>query len=175
LPSGSEYQVSTWFREKLGAGTFGTESCSARPASPMATITRSSRRGEVLHPHLHANAHLLAASTRKAQNILQSTTSSRTKRHLDHSGREFDVMKPKRTKITVEIRSKTPILPPIPVPRPAPRPVETARPVVAEPPKLKPQTVPPVETPVPEKPLWPDETPREGHQWHQARAGQTTA
>ena len=108
----------------------------------MATLTRSSRRADGLPRRHHANAHLLATSTRsnQAQNIFPNKPSSRTKRPLDHGDRDYGVLNPKRARISVGLFSKPQIpsppaggntrpvpIPPMPKPivaptKPAPRP-----------------------------------------------------
>jgi hypothetical protein len=78
----------------------------------MATITRSTRRTET-HPHSvrHANSQLIAAAiAHSAQNILQQNpVANRSKRPLDTSERDFDALKHKKTRFSVEILSKPPL------------------------------------------------------------------
>lgn len=73
----------------------------------MATLTRS-RRAEGLHPNtVNANARLIATSTRSAgQTICHNVTSGRTKR-LEIADCEYDTVRAKKQKLTVEIRSAT--------------------------------------------------------------------
>ena len=77
----------------------------------MATLTRSSRRIDGLHPHhANANTHLLATSAARnaAQNLFPRGGSGRNKRSLDGSECDFDPLSRKRTRIAVEIASHAP-------------------------------------------------------------------
>ncbi len=86
----------------------------------MASVTRS-RRVEALPPpvaHRHHGPHphpggAIATHTRAAgHNILQQANSPRPKRPFDPSGRDFEVISRKKTRLTVEIVSKPPGLTP---------------------------------------------------------------
>ncbi|CAM1504672.1 Fc.00g022630.m01.CDS01 [Cosmosporella sp. VM-42] len=72
----------------------------------MASVTRSTRRAEALHPHPHhhANAHL----TPSAPAIFHQAGGGvvRNKRPRDVADRDFDALKPKRTRISVEILAR---------------------------------------------------------------------
>jgi hypothetical protein len=87
---------------------------------PMATLTRSSRRAEALHPRSSSNANtrLIATSTRggavHAPGILKSPPAPRPqKRPLELSDGEYEELR-KKTRITVEIISRSTI----PIPKP---------------------------------------------------------
>ncbi|KAH7313520.1 something about silencing, SAS, complex subunit 4-domain-containing protein [Stachybotrys elegans] len=69
----------------------------------MASITRSSRRAEGLHSH-HGNG--TPPMTRSGPGLYHHD--GRTKRALDVVEREFESMRPKKTRIAVEILSKPP-------------------------------------------------------------------
>ncbi|KAF4988578.1 hypothetical protein FGRMN_9698 [Fusarium graminum] len=74
----------------------------------MASVTRSSRRAEVPHQH-HSHHHLTspAGVFAHAQGGGGAAPGGgRNKRPLDAHDRDFDVIKPKRTRITVEILAK---------------------------------------------------------------------
>lgn len=74
----------------------------------MATLTRSSRRIDGLHPHhANANTHLLATSAARnaAQNLFPRGAAGRNKRSLDGSDCDLDALNRKRAKITVDITS----------------------------------------------------------------------
>lgn len=78
----------------------------------MASVTRSTRRAEALHPHQHqhhhhANAHLVSPShSHPSAAAIFNQGAARNKRALDVADRDFDVIKPKRTRIAVEILAK---------------------------------------------------------------------
>lgn len=77
----------------------------------MATLTRSSRRIDGLHPHhANANTHLLATSAARnaAQNLFPRGGAGRNKRSLDGPDCDLDALNRKRAKITVEITSNAP-------------------------------------------------------------------
>jgi hypothetical protein len=73
----------------------------------MASVTRSSQRAEVPHQH-HSHHHLPspAGVFAHAQGGGGAPGGGRNKRPLDTHDRDFDVIKPKRTRITVEILAK---------------------------------------------------------------------
>ncbi|KAM5353023.1 hypothetical protein ACJ41O_001843 [Fusarium nematophilum] len=79
----------------------------------MASVTRSSRRAEGPHPHQHHSHHHLTPSAgvfTPAQGVGGSGGGGggggRNKRVLEAHDREFDAIKPKRTRITVEILAR---------------------------------------------------------------------
>ncbi|SPO07634.1 uncharacterized protein DNG_10329 [Cephalotrichum gorgonifer] len=77
----------------------------------MATLTRSTRRIDGLHPHhANANTHLIATSAARnaGQTIFPRGATARNKRPLDGSECDFDALNRKRTRITVEILSRVP-------------------------------------------------------------------
>ncbi|KAJ4266201.1 hypothetical protein NW762_004182 [Fusarium torreyae] len=75
----------------------------------MASVTRSSRRAEVPHQH-HSHHHLTppagAFAHAHAQGGGGGASGGRNKRALDTHDHDFDAIKPKRTRITVEILAK---------------------------------------------------------------------
>jgi len=92
------------------------------PPPPMATLTRSSRRADALHPRSSSNvsnARLIATSTRGGavhpQTILKSPPMMPRahKRPLEVSDHEYEAIR-KKTRITVEIISRSTI----PIPKP---------------------------------------------------------
>ncbi|KAI5467594.1 something about silencing, SAS, complex subunit 4-domain-containing protein [Mariannaea sp. PMI_226] len=72
----------------------------------MASVTRSTRRAEGLHPHQLASAHGHHLMPSAASAGLFHQASGRNKRTLDASDRDFDPIKHKKTRITVEILAK---------------------------------------------------------------------
>lgn len=93
----------------------------------MASVTRSTRRAEGLHPHHHASAHAHHLTPSAAASAGLFHQAARNKRALEGPERDFDVIKPKRSRITVEILAKgsqnladAVRAPPAPVPRPRP-------------------------------------------------------
>ncbi|OAQ62615.2 IQ calmodulin-binding domain-containing protein [Pochonia chlamydosporia 170] len=129
----------------------GDRQCQASPSSPMASVTRSNRRAEGLHhphhghhhhPHPHPHPqqhphHLTNPLTRTGNPTASLFASSdgvgrggRQKRTLEPADRDIDALKPKKTRIAVEIlarhqpppvqgvRTATVVQPP-PIPRPA--------------------------------------------------------
>ncbi|KAF4463925.1 hypothetical protein FALBO_9252 [Fusarium albosuccineum] len=85
--------------------------CQASSRLQMASVTRSSRRAEGPHPHQHQHhslAHLTpsAGVFAHAQGGAGGGGGGRSKRVLDAHDRDFDAIKPKRTRITVEILAK---------------------------------------------------------------------
>jgi hypothetical protein len=69
----------------------------------MASITRSSRRAEGLHPH-HGNS-----NSRSGPQAFPTGGGRRTKRILDvGTERDFEAIKPKKQRIAVEILAKSP-------------------------------------------------------------------
>ncbi|KAH7155752.1 something about silencing, SAS, complex subunit 4-domain-containing protein [Dactylonectria estremocensis] len=102
----------------------------------MASVTRSTRRAEGL-PHHHASAHghghHLTPSTAASAGLFHQA--ARSKRPLEGPEHDFDVIKPKRTRISVEILAKgmhnlgeavrVPPAQPAAAPAPRPRPLAT--------------------------------------------------
>ncbi|KAF4977984.1 hypothetical protein FZEAL_5566 [Fusarium zealandicum] len=77
----------------------------------MASVTRSSRRAEGLHPHQHHSHHHLTPSAGvfgpgQGGAGGGGGGGGRNKRALDTHEHDFDAIKPKRTRITVEILAK---------------------------------------------------------------------
>ncbi|KAH8734550.1 something about silencing, SAS, complex subunit 4-domain-containing protein [Ilyonectria robusta] len=72
----------------------------------MASVTRSTRRAEGLHPHHHASAHAHHLTPSAAASAGLFHQAARNKRALEGPERDFDVIKPKRSRITVEILAK---------------------------------------------------------------------
>ncbi|KAJ4194648.1 hypothetical protein NW767_009834 [Fusarium falciforme] len=104
----------------------------------MASVTRSSRRAEGPHPHQHLAHHHLTPSTGVFAHTQGGAGGGggRSKRVLDAHDRDRDALKPKRTRITVEILAKgshglSDIIPDNLVPPPARNPRQTATPTVA--------------------------------------------
>ncbi|KPM45826.1 hypothetical protein AK830_g660 [Neonectria ditissima] len=72
----------------------------------MASVTRSTRRAEGLHPLHHASAHAHGHHLTPSASAGLFHQGGRNKRALEGSERDFDVIKPKRSRIAVEILAK---------------------------------------------------------------------
>lgn len=74
----------------------------------MASVTRSSRRAEVPHQHHHHSHHHLPspASVFAHTQGGGAPGAGRNKRVLDAHDRDFDAIKPKKSRITVEVPAK---------------------------------------------------------------------
>lgn len=79
--------------------------CQAFCRLPMASVTRSSRRAEAPHQH-HPHHHLTPPAGVFAHAQGGGGGGGRNKRALDTHDRDFDAIKPKRTRLTVEIFAK---------------------------------------------------------------------
>ncbi|OAA40659.1 hypothetical protein NOR_05747 [Metarhizium rileyi] len=146
----------------------------------MASVTRSNRRPEGLHhahhhrphPHPHTHHHLASPLTSRAGNPANGLFASsdgagrggRQKRTLEPADRDIDALRPKKTRIAVEIlarhqplpaqgvRTSTVVQPPFPpIPRPAPAPPPRAISTNAQKPisTLTTTTTTPVAPPIP--------------------------
>ncbi|KAG4255031.1 hypothetical protein FPRO03_05756 [Fusarium proliferatum] len=78
--------------------------CQAFGRLPMASVTRSSRRAEA--PHQHHPHHHLTPPAGVFAHAQGGGGGGRNKRVLDTHDRDFDAIKPKRTRLTVEIFAK---------------------------------------------------------------------
>lgn len=131
----------------------------------MASVTRSNRRAEGLHPHQHVvsvnasppltRSGLGPSLFHQASSATGGVSGARTKRALDATDRDFETVKPKRTRIAVEILARPPRQidalkvqpPPPPIPRqPTVLPATANRPVGAV---FTPQTAPTAPTTTP--------------------------
>ncbi|RGP79602.1 hypothetical protein FLONG3_2350 [Fusarium longipes] len=75
----------------------------------MASVTRSSRRAEVPHQHHHSHHHLPSPASVFAHaqgGGVGAPGAGRNKRALDANDRDFDAIKPKKSRITVEVPAK---------------------------------------------------------------------
>lgn len=78
----------------------------------MASVTRSSRRAEVPHQHHHSHHHLPSPASVFAHTqgggvgVGGTPGAGRNKRALDTHDRDFDAIKPKKSRITVEVPAR---------------------------------------------------------------------
>ncbi|KAF7554108.1 hypothetical protein G7046_g6914 [Stylonectria norvegica] len=108
-PNATGTQQLRCHREKEGPPADSIrEQCQASLPLPMASVTRSTRRAEGLHPH-QASAHLTSSAPglfHQSQALSQHQGVARSKRTLDVVEHDFEAINPKRTRITVEILAK---------------------------------------------------------------------